>query len=156
MPTANAFTAGNQFGSAKNRTLVQKRTAAASSALEITQTGGMTPIQIGMDGARAMYGIGAAIQRLYPQAFSDPFGESKTSTGETIKHQTILKAFDRAMKRAVDYAARMAEYSNSKFTRIHHVGDVPTAPIDRRVVVTLNLGGAPAPREHVTIDNGEG
>lgn len=155
-PPSHAFTGGNQFGSAKNRTLVQKRSAAATSALEITQTGGMTPIQIGMDAARAMYGIAASIQRLYPNAFSDPFGQSQTSDGQTIKHQTVLKAFDKAMKRAADYATKMAEFAHPKFTRIHHMGDVPTGPINQKVVVTLNLGGAPAPRarEPVTIDNG--
>lgn len=105
-----------------------------------------------------MYGIAASIQRLYPQAFTDPFGESPLPGGGVIKHQTILKAFDKAMRRAVDYANKMAEFAHPKFTRIHHVGDVPTAgPINQKVVVTLNLGGAPAPRaiEPVMIDNEE-
>lgn len=151
---------GNQYGSHKNRTLVQKRSAAATSALETCRTGGMDPIRVQVDSMRSMYGIAASIQRLYPDAFQDPLGESKDTQGRPVKNQVVLKAFTKALRDAAKMAAAVSEFAYPKYSRIHHIGDVPTGPINQKVVVTLNLGGAPAMRAvaedaGVTIENEE-
>ena len=157
MPPLNAFVPGHEFSSAKNRKLTRSRSAAATSALETCRTGGMDPIRIQVDSMRSMYGIAASIQRLYPDAFQDPLGESKDLGGRTIKHQTVIKAFTKALRDASRMAASVAEFAYPKYSRIHHVGDLPTGSINQKVVVTLNIGGetGPKPVAGVTIDNEE-
>lgn len=146
---------GNKFASGKHRVLRHTRSAAATSALETCRTGGMDPIRIQVDAMRSMYGVAASIQRLYPDAFQDPLGESKDTAGRIIKNQTIIKAFTQALRDASMIACGVAEFAYPKYSRIHHVGDVPTTgPINQKVVVTLNLGGAPAVREAAEADDG--
>lgn len=154
-PPLNAFKNSNEFGSNKNRTLVRSRSAATTSAIEACTTGGMTPIQIQIDISRSNYAIAAVIQRLYPQAFQDPFGQSTDSAGRTIDNQVIIAAFQQAGGKAAEAANKVAEFCYPKFSRIHHVGDVPTTLTSQKVVVTLNIGGetGPKPFAGATIDN---
>ena len=157
MPPRTAFVPGHEFGSSKFRTLTRSRGAAATSALETCRTGGMDPIRVQVDSYRTMYGIAASIQRLYPDAFTDPLGQSKDGMGRMVENKLIIETFTRAIKDAAEIARGVAEFAYPKYQRIHHVGDAPTGQVNQKVVVTLNIGGdqAPKPVSGVTIENEE-
>lgn len=144
----------------KGRTLQNIRSHVVQSAIEICRTGGMDPIKIQMDSARSLYAIAATMQRLNPGAFEDPLGQSKDSSGRVIENKTIINRFSRTLKEASKIAHGVAEFAYPKFSRIHHVGDAPAGQVNQKVVVTLNLGGAPtvkaqAEADGVTIENEE-
>lgn len=155
-----AFAPGNDMATHKGRALKNTRSNIVKSAIETCRTGGMDPIKIQMDSARSLYAIAATMQRLHPGAFEDPFGQSKDAGGRVIENKTIVNRFTRTLMSASKIAHGVAEFAYPKFSRIHHVGDAPAGQVNQKVVVTLNLGGAPAVRaqaeaDGVTIENEE-
>lgn len=102
------------------------------SALQICREGGDDPISIMMNAARFLNSVAAAYA---------PKRREGTDLAEIIKAtpRADLEFMRRFLLDAALISRSVAEFGYAKLTRVDHVGDVPAATIENKLVFTLNL-----------------